>query len=93
MGKVPKPKTASRPIDIDLIFYGEHIQKEQGLEIPHPRWKERLFVLIPLSDLISEVILYGPRGKEHYILQELIQPLLNQMPQAVSLLEKNPHLQ
>lgn len=93
LGKIAKPKTASRPIDIDLLFYGHQIFQEPELEIPHPRWKERLFVLIPLRDLTKEVIFQGQTGFERYVLQDLIQPLLIQSSQLVSLLEKNPGFQ
>lgn len=54
LGKLPKPKNAPRPIDIDLIFYGDHELKIDSFEIPHPRWKERLFVLYPLADLFEK---------------------------------------
>lgn len=55
LGQSPKPKNAPRLIDLDILFYGEeHILTEQ-LEIPHPRWKERLFVLRPLADLTATV--------------------------------------
>ncbi len=93
LGKVPKPKNASRPIDIDLLFYGSLVQCQGELQIPHLHWKERLFVLIPLKDLTSEIILEGPLGQEHYVLQDLIRPLIIADSQAVSLLEKNPGLQ
>lgn len=93
LGKVRKPKNASRPIDIDILFYGHHIHREEELEIPHPRWRERLFVLIPLEDLTKEVMIEGEVSIERYVLKNLIKPLLIQSPQAVSLLEKNPRLQ
>lgn len=50
-GKVAKGKGAPRPIDIDLLFYGQEKIKESSLEVPHPRLFERLFVLRPLRDL------------------------------------------
>jgi 2-amino-4-hydroxy-6-hydroxymethyldihydropteridine diphosphokinase len=93
LGKVPKPKDAPRPIDIDLLFYGDQYLREGGLEIPHPRWKERLFVLVPLVELTPEIILQSPLGIERYVLNDLIQPLLANPLQAISLLEKNPDLQ
>lgn len=92
-GKTPKPKHASRPIDIDFLFYGDQIWEEDELEIPHPRWKERLFVLMPLADLTPEVIFQGKGGIERYLLRDLIQPLLTQSSQMIYLLEKNPDLQ
>lgn len=92
LGKIAKPRHAPRPIDIDLLFYGHHLYQKGGLTIPHPRWKERLFVLIPLENLTSEILLYGQAGHERYLLKDLIKPLLIQSPHAVSLLEKNPRL-
>ena len=53
LGKRPKPKNDPRIIDIDFLFYGKERYQTKELEIPHPRWKERLFVLIPLSDLVT----------------------------------------
>jgi 2-amino-4-hydroxy-6-hydroxymethyldihydropteridine diphosphokinase len=93
LGKVPKSKNSSRPIDIDLLFYGDQIYQTKDLEIPHPRWKERLFVLVPLADLTPEIIIRKERNVEHYVLQDLIQPLRAQSSQDFYLLEKNPHLQ
>jgi 2-amino-4-hydroxy-6-hydroxymethyldihydropteridine diphosphokinase len=55
LGKTPKPKNAPRLIDIDIIFFGTHFLKTPALCIPHPRWKERLFVILPLLDLIEEI--------------------------------------
>lgn len=54
LGKVPKPKNASRIIDLDILFYGDLRIDESRLTIPHPRWRERLFVLIPLTDLAKQ---------------------------------------
>lgn len=92
LGKKGKPKNADRPIDIDLLFYGCKTHQDFEWVIPHPRWKERLFVLIPLRDLIDEVVIQGKQGIEHYRVEDLIQPLLDQSPQVVRLpclLEKN----
>ncbi len=54
-GKVPKPKDAPRPLDLDILLYGNETVREADLQIPHPCWEERLFVLIPLNELIDEV--------------------------------------
>lgn len=40
-----------RTIDIDIIFYGDRAIMSQDLTIPHPRWNQRSFVTIPLSDI------------------------------------------
>lgn len=56
-GKYPKAKEAPRPLDIDILFFGLEFHSRPTLEIPHPRFKKRLFVLIPLCDL-TETISY-----------------------------------
>ena len=43
---------ASRPIDIDLIFYGSEVIDDERLQIPHPRMAERAFVLTPLAEIM-----------------------------------------
>jgi 2-amino-4-hydroxy-6-hydroxymethyldihydropteridine diphosphokinase len=40
-----------------LIFYGQAVIHSAALVLPHPRWRERAFVLQPLSDLAPERIL------------------------------------
>lgn len=52
LGRTPSAKRwAARPIDLDLLFYGAHVIRESGLEVPHPRLQERRFVLEPLAQL------------------------------------------
>lgn len=92
MGKIPKAKTVSRPIDIDILFMGEEGYCDDALEVPHPRWSQRLFVLIPLSDLISLVTYRVGKEKKQYDLQLLIDPLLKARPNDIFLLEENPIL-
>ena len=45
---------APRTLDIDLIFYGDQIVEEPDLNVPHPRVRERLFVLAPLAEIASD---------------------------------------
>ena len=59
-GKVPKAKNEPRPIDIDLLFYGASQFDNGYLQVPHARWHERLFVLIPLLDLTESIVLQDP---------------------------------
>lgn len=46
----------SRPIDLDIILIENQIVKDLKLEIPHPRFRERMFVLKPLSDIQFDAI-------------------------------------
>jgi 2-amino-4-hydroxy-6-hydroxymethyldihydropteridine diphosphokinase len=42
---------APRTLDLDLILYGDAIIDEPGLVVPHPRFRERRFVLEPLAEI------------------------------------------
>jgi len=56
-GRVRSTLNAPRIIDLDLIAYHDHVEKDEiGEEekpfcIPHPRFHERAFVLVPIQDL------------------------------------------
>ncbi|HJL60428.1 MAG TPA: 2-amino-4-hydroxy-6-hydroxymethyldihydropteridine diphosphokinase [Pseudomonadales bacterium] len=52
-------KNISRIIDLDIILFGTDQVKEPGLVVPHPRFHERLFVLLPLSELAADLNLPG----------------------------------
>jgi 2-amino-4-hydroxy-6-hydroxymethyldihydropteridine diphosphokinase len=45
---------APRTLDLDLVLYGREVIDEPGLQIPHPRFRERLFVLQPLSEIAGD---------------------------------------
>jgi 2-amino-4-hydroxy-6-hydroxymethyldihydropteridine diphosphokinase len=44
-----------RPIDIDLLLYGEEVIDEAGLRVPHEGLAERAFVLAPLAEIAGDV--------------------------------------
>jgi 2-amino-4-hydroxy-6-hydroxymethyldihydropteridine diphosphokinase len=75
MGQAPKPKNAPRIIDLDILFFGEAEYRTPELQIPHPKWQERLFVLIPLADLTQTLKI--PYEKNEIDLQEIIQSFEN----------------
>jgi len=51
-----KPVLPPRPIDIDILLYGDLVMKSETLTIPHPRLVERAFVLVPLAELAPELV-------------------------------------
>jgi len=58
LGRVrTEDRNAPRPIDIDIIYAGDQIIDGGGLEVPHPRWAERRFVVQPLCDVRPELVL------------------------------------
>jgi 2-amino-4-hydroxy-6-hydroxymethyldihydropteridine diphosphokinase len=48
--------SAPRTLDLDLILLGDTVVVEPGLEVPHPRFRERFFVLGPLAEIASDMI-------------------------------------
>jgi 2-amino-4-hydroxy-6-hydroxymethyldihydropteridine diphosphokinase len=42
---------APRTLDLDLILYGEMVIDQPGLVVPHPRFRQRRFVLEPLAEI------------------------------------------
>lgn len=44
-------RNASRTIDLDIVCYGNEVIREADLEIPHPRAREREFVMGPLEEI------------------------------------------
>ena len=53
MGRLRTAIKGARDIDIDILFYGRRIVDEPFLKIPHPAWRQRNFVLIPLEEIAS----------------------------------------
>jgi len=47
---------AARTLDLDLILYGKDTINEPGLEVPHPRYREREFVIGPLREIAPELL-------------------------------------
>jgi 2-amino-4-hydroxy-6-hydroxymethyldihydropteridine diphosphokinase len=61
-GREASGPSRDRTLDIDIIFYGDLTIEEPGLVVPHPRYHERLFVLVPLAEVRPEYRV-PPSGK------------------------------
>ena len=57
-----------RTLDIDILFYDQEIINTPKLIIPHPYIEKRLFVLVPLSEILAKYV--------HPILNESILNIL-----------------
>lgn len=56
LGRLPKTHNLPRPIDIDILFYGDQVISTPDLVIPHPRLHERAFVLVPLVEIAPDLM-------------------------------------
>jgi 2-amino-4-hydroxy-6-hydroxymethyldihydropteridine diphosphokinase len=52
-------RNAPRTIDIDVLYAADRARRDGVLELPHPRWAQRRFVVQPLADVRPELILPG----------------------------------
>ncbi len=71
LGRDTGQRTASRSIDLDLLFYGQRIIETPLLTVPHPRLHQRRFVLAPMAELAPDWI--------HPRLQQTMQALLEEL--------------
>ncbi|MGH7243710.1 MAG: 2-amino-4-hydroxy-6-hydroxymethyldihydropteridine diphosphokinase [Phycisphaerales bacterium] len=49
----------ARTLDLDLVLFGDQVIHEAGLDIPHPRMLERMFVLEPLAEIAGDWVVPG----------------------------------
>lgn len=54
MGRERKYRFCPRVIDIDVLAYGKERINDDELIVPHPRIKERAFVMIPMNDVCAD---------------------------------------
>jgi 2-amino-4-hydroxy-6-hydroxymethyldihydropteridine diphosphokinase len=47
---------APRSLDLDLVLFGDVVIDEPGLAVPHPRFRERRFVLEPLAEIAPDMV-------------------------------------
>lgn len=55
LGRRPGPRNGPRPIDLDILLYGDDEWETPELTIPHPRLAEREFVVRPLLSIAPDV--------------------------------------
>ena len=67
LGRDRGERWGPRTIDLDLLLYGDEVIDEDGLTVPHPRLRERRFVLEPLADLAPKLVVPGLGGVEELL--------------------------
>jgi 2-amino-4-hydroxy-6-hydroxymethyldihydropteridine diphosphokinase len=55
-GRVRQERNAPRTLDLDLLLFDHLILDKPNLQLPHPRMKERAFVLVPLAEIAPDWI-------------------------------------
>ena len=70
LGRTGKSQ-APRPIDIDILLYGDQVVETPELVIPHSKMTERAFVLVPLAEIAPELV-HPVNGKTIKELQQAI---------------------
>ncbi|MBA7678021.1 Bifunctional folate synthesis protein [subsurface metagenome] len=55
LGRAFTKSNAPRPVDIDILLYGDWVIETPKLVIPHPRLTERAFVLVPLAQIAPDL--------------------------------------
>ena len=55
IGRRAGERWGPRPIDIDLLVYGDAVVDEDGLSVPHPELPARAFVLVPLAEIAADM--------------------------------------
>jgi 2-amino-4-hydroxy-6-hydroxymethyldihydropteridine diphosphokinase len=61
-GRVRTVRWGPRTLDADVLWIDGVVRDEPDLTVPHPRWRERRFVLAPLADLAPDLV--GPADLE-----------------------------
>lgn len=71
-GRRPKQiHNEARPLDLDLIAFGERVINLPDLTLPHPRAHQRAFVLGPLAEILPELRLPGWTGSARELVLRL----------------------
>jgi 2-amino-4-hydroxy-6-hydroxymethyldihydropteridine diphosphokinase len=77
-GRMPKKEmNEARPLDLDLITFGNEQRETDRLTLPHPRAAEREFVLRPLAQIAPDLVLPGQDKNVLELLAELDSALVS----------------
>ncbi len=55
-GRVRRERWGPRTLDVDVLWVDGHVVDEADLVVPHPRMRERAFVMVPLADLAPDLV-------------------------------------
>lgn len=78
LGRVRVVFRGPRTIDLDLLLYGDRVERGPHLTLPHPHLHERRFVLVPLDEVAPDVV--------HPVLGLTVRELLRRCPDTARVL-------
>jgi len=62
LGRERKVRWGPRTVDIDVLFYDDAALASDELTLPHPRFHERCFVLVPLAEIAGDAPVHAGRS-------------------------------
>ena len=74
IGRIPSIRWGARKIDIDILLIDNLIYHDETLDIPHIRIPERLFVLVPLREILPSDWKYPINGKNIHEMINSLEP-------------------
>ena len=84
IGRKHRIRWGPREIDLDILIYGNLCLQTEKLVIPHPEMHLRGFVLVPLAEIMPNLV--------HPVFQESIQTLRNRLEDDKSVLRKEGYI-
>jgi 2-amino-4-hydroxy-6-hydroxymethyldihydropteridine diphosphokinase len=82
LGRNPEHRSGPRPLDLDILLYGDRVLQDRELTVPHPRLQLRRFVLEPLMELEPTLV--------HPTLRQSVSQLLAQLTDTHQVRRLNP---
>lgn len=70
-GRCREVRWGPRTLDIDILLYGCSVYESKRLTVPHPRLKERAFVLLPLAELAPQLTVPGTKATVSELVQHV----------------------
>lgn len=83
MGRIRLRKWGPRLIDIDIIEFEGLVIDEKGLQVPHPFYPKRIFVVAPLAELYPEWVPTGWEKNLTALLAEMDLEGLKKLPEII----------